>query len=336
MDIRNSLNTIKYTIKEVITQQPLILFFIFLLFFSLIIFLIFIYLMFILQHFLFIVFIIGGILFVISITYSTLRKYKKNWSDLDLVLPLLSGASLIYYTVFLCIFFFGSYYFGSDIYITKIEPNLNHLSFIIAIFAFGTSLFYFVVSQSSTDNKLDLILGEINGLKENSIRCSVTSTERQADTPIEKDYQPVTDEDKIVYEHLFDRHNNLLSHVDALDVKIAQIIALNGLILSITIFSANKAKFIELFFLGIFFIFLSIFIGVYSYKGRAFYIGASKEFFTEYDILPRGEGLKSLKKQLILDIKRNEKMHQKKSRFVNAMIYILVIGLILIVVGYYA
>ncbi len=28
-------------------------------------------------------------------------------------------------------------------------------------------------------------------------------------------------------------------------------------------------------------------------------------------------------------------MHQKKSRFVNAMIYILVIGLILIVVGYY-
>lgn len=51
----------------------------------------------------------------------------------------------------------------------------------------------------------------------------------------------LTDEDKIIFEHLSKRHEDLLSFADALDSKLAQIIALNGLILSF-VFYRGKYK----------------------------------------------------------------------------------------------
>ena len=138
-----------------------------------------------------------------------------------------------------------------------------------------------------------------------------------------------------MFEHLFDRHKNVLSYSDILDTKVAQIIAFNGLILSITLFTATNAKTTLLFFLGMLIIIASILMGVYTYMGRDYFIGASTKFFTDYDKFQEGVGIQKLKKQLILDINRNEKSYNSKAKLFDQTIYLMLIGLLLLLVGYY-
>jgi hypothetical protein len=195
-------------------------------------------------------------------------------------------------------------------------------------------LYYFFIVQFSTDRKLDLISKEI---QENSFSNSIPNKEVIAlPVPIpKKEYLTISDEDKIIMEHLFDRHKNILSYNDILDTKVAQIIALNGLILSIILFNANHAKCFALFFLGIIIIIFSMILGLQCYRSRDFFIGASVKFFSDYDTFPDGEGIKKLKKQLLLDIKRNEKTLNFKANLFNKMLYMMFIGLGLVFGGFY-
>jgi len=152
---------------------------------------------------------------------------------------------------------------------------------------------------------------------------------------LKKDYTVITDEDKIIFDHLFDRHKNLLSYVDGVDTKFSQIIALNGLIISFIIFIAGTAKDFHTFIFGIILIIGSMIIGVFGYFTRNFYPGAAVKFFEDYDSFPKGVGLVKLKKQLLLDIERNEKKLESKANIFNIMIPLVIFGLICILVGYY-
>lgn len=143
------------------------------------------------------------------------------------------------------------------------------------------------------------------------------------------------DEAKILFEHLSDRHKLFFSHVDALDAKFAQVIALNGVILSFIFDKGADAASKALFGIGLFIILASVFIGLFGYISREFYTGASTKFFIKCDQFARGEGIKELKDQLILDIERNVKSHNTKAFIFDLMLILSVIGLLVLVVGYY-
>lgn len=146
----------------------------------------------------------------------------------------------------------------------------------------------------------------------------------------------VSDEDKIIFNHLFDRHKNLLSYVDVLDTKVAQVIALNGVILSFVFFRAGEATSKNVYIYGLFLILTSIVIGILGYAPRSFYVGASTKFFEDSESFRDGEAMKKLKHQLLLDINRNEKAQKFKANILSYMLVFLIIGLFTLVVGYYA
>ncbi len=146
----------------------------------------------------------------------------------------------------------------------------------------------------------------------------------------------INDEDKIVFNHLFDRHNNILSQVDALDTKIAQSAALECIILSFIFFRVEEAASANVYFYGLFLIFISVAIGVLGYAPRVFYAGASTRFFSDCETFSEGEAVIKLKQQLILDIDRNEEGLIFKAKTLRYTLTFLIVGLFTIMVGYYA
>ncbi len=271
------------------------------------------------------------ILIPIVETYSA---YKRNERPFDFYcIPLFLSVLFICLTLVLMLFF-GIL---RDIYINSVELELNHIIFPVAIFALGISLYYFFIVQFSTDRKLDLISRELNEIKEGHNEYPIqdkTRIETSIPSP-KKDYLNISDEDKIIFEHLFDRHNNILSYNDILDTKVAQVIAFNGVILGIVLFNVKNANLPILFFGGVLIIFLNILIGLHAYGCRNFFVGASVKFFKEYDTFLPGVGMKELKEQLLHDINRNQKTHEVKAMLFNYMTYIIFIGLGVILVGYY-
>jgi hypothetical protein len=101
-----------------------------------------------------------GLIFVFSgiMAVYIYKEFKRPY-DL-LIVPLFSSILFICITGLLLFFL----YFFKPIY-DSTEPNLNKISFPLALFAFGVSIYYFVVGQFSTEKKLDLILEEIKKLK---------------------------------------------------------------------------------------------------------------------------------------------------------------------------
>jgi hypothetical protein len=145
----------------------------------------------------------------------------------------------------------------------------------------------------------------------------------------------LTDEEKIIFEHLFDRHKAILSYVDTFDVKLASFVGLNGLILSFSMFSAEKARCYGIFLIGVLIIVSCIIFGYYIYRTRDWFIGASVKFFEDCDNFPQGLGLKKLKRQLLLDIERNQENYEARVSYFNIMVHIMIVGIVLLVGGYY-
>jgi len=273
------------------------------------------------------------LIIIIFSVIETHSAYRRNDRPHDsFFIPLFFSVFFICLTLILMLFF-GIL---RDVYIKSVEPELNHIVFPLAIFALGISLYYFFIVQFSTDRKLNKISEELKEIKDNS-KSDLPKKETVDPTLVlaKKEYLTISDEDKIIFEHLFDRHKNLLSYNDILDTKVAQVIALNGLLLTVFVFNAKNANLWVLYFLGIFTIIISIVTGFLCYRSYDFFIGASVKFFNDYDTFSEGVGLQKLKKQLLLDIKRNQRTHEMKASLFNKMIYIMFIGLFLIVVGYY-
>lgn len=176
---------------------------------------------------------------------------------------------------------------------------------------------------------------------ENKIITFLQSQKNNTDAvePQEKikkeDSVSLSDEEKIIFEHLFDRHKSILAYVDTFDLKIGTLVGLSGLILSFSIFSADKAKTYGIFLIGVTIIVFCIFLGFYIYQTRDWFIGASVKFFEDCDNFSEGVGLQKLKKQLLLDIERNQNNYERRIYYFNKIILIMIVGISFLLVGYY-
>jgi hypothetical protein len=150
-----------------------------------------------------------------------------------------------------------------------------------------------------------------------------------------KTFNPLTEEDRIVIGHLIDTFNHLFSDIDALDTKIAQIIALNGLIVSFVFMKTEVPHLTNVFLLGIIIIITSMTIGIWSFLPKPFYVGPNFSFYYKYDNMSEGEGIKKLKNKLIELYPENNRTHEEKAKFFRYMLILLLIGLIVLIFSYF-
>jgi hypothetical protein len=282
------------------------------------------------QNFLTGIAILVLIIIVLLSILETYYAYKRNDRPFDsFVIPLFFSVFFICLTLILLLFF-GIL---RPIYIASVEPELNHIIFPLAIFALGISLYYFFLGQFSTDRKLSLIL------KLSNEKCPLKTNEPAIsdsnNNDAQKDYVQVTGEDKIIFEHLFQRHNNLLLFIDALDTKFSQIIALNGLILSFILIKSPDVKNIYVYIFGLSLIVLTIIIGIFGYRTREYLTGVHEKFFSAYDSYEPGVGIKKLKDQLVRDIEVNTDTQNQKAKIFDKMLLVNIIALIVVIIGYY-
>ena len=157
-------------LKEFIIKKPLILVCFLLIFLGIVFFLLGIFIRtiplkdFLVDIAIFVFFVI--ILFSALVTYFCYTGIKRPFDSL--IVPLFLSVFLICMTLILMLFFM----MFKSVYISSIEPDLNHIVFPLAIFAIGISLYYFFVAQFSTDKKLDLISEGLMEIKD----CSILNT----------------------------------------------------------------------------------------------------------------------------------------------------------------
>jgi hypothetical protein len=129
--------------------------------------------------------------------------------------------------------------------------------------------------------------------------------------------------------------NRVFSDIDALDTKFAQIIALDGLIISFVFLKTSPPHFINLFILGLVIILSSMTIGILSFSPKEFSSGPHHSFYKKYDIYPTGEGIKVLRDKLVDGYLKNLDIHNQKSELFKYMLITLLIGLIFLLLGYF-
>jgi hypothetical protein len=150
------------------------------------------------------------------------------------------------------------------------------------------------------------------------------------------DIIPLTDEDKIIIEHLFDRHRVSITSGDSIDLKLAQMIALNGIILSFILIKSPEIKNLIVFIFGIGILICAIIIGIIGYRSTEWCVGANEIFFKEWNTkFSSKEGVKKLVDMLSNDIHDNKKNLYRKAKIFDCMLYFNITGLILVVIGYY-
>jgi len=233
---------------------------------------------------------------------------------------------------------------------TKLSLSKQYLWFLITLLTFGSSLGVIsgVIAFFTFNNKFSYVILYFVIVALSIFYCKFQielykswnndeneKIENRNSVNLLKYRFNITDEDKIVFQHLFDRHKNLLSFVDVLDTKFSTAIALNGLILSFTFFRADDASQTKFFILGLFFILSSILIGIYGYFPRTYFAGMNVDFYDQYDDFSWGEGIKELKEQLTLDIKRNEKIQNSRATLFTYVLIFNIAGLTTLIVGYY-
>lgn len=174
----------------------------------------------------------------------------------------------------------------------------------------------------------------MNPLDSESDKISIASPD-QAD-PLKKGQMDNNQEDIIelspesqIFNYLVKQHDRLLRHNDAIDMKIAQGLAFNGVILSFIFDKLYNANLEWLFALGLALIVLSMTIGIYIYSGRLFSDSPRPEFYEECN------DQNELQKALIKDIRGNDEILKFKAYWFNKMLILNVLGIILIIVGYY-
>lgn len=313
-----------------IEKKPLILVFI------LMVFLGFILVMIGLSNFKLLVPIISysviGFLIIFS-GVATILLYNKYERPYDLlIVPLFVSISFICLTGLFMILDF----FIDPTSLTDLTSKVNNLSFPLALFGVGISLYYFVEAQFSSDKKIDDIIIEIKKSKETDEIPPRPEQNKIETSPQIKNESTISEEDKLIMQHLFERHRTSLSSGDAIDLKLAQMIALNGLILSFILIKSPEVKSITIFVLGIGFLVCSIIIGVLGYRSTDWCAGANCNFFKDCGCkFSSMEGIWKLKDMLSDDIQENKEILCRKSEFFNLMLYFNILGIIIVIIGYY-
>lgn len=201
-------------------------------------------------------------------------------------------------------------------------------SIAFSIFIFGITLGY---SNKSIKDQKNLKDELFNYLKKDG---SEKEIKNNSDDKI--DDSSITEEDKLIMQHLFERHRVSLNSGDAIDLKLAQMIALNGLILSFILIKSSDVKNISVFVFGISLLVVSIIIGVIGYRSTEWCAGANTIFFKECgNKFSSKEGLRKLKEMLSDDIQENKETLNRKSEFFNIMLYFNILGLVIVIIGYY-
>lgn len=146
---------------------------------------------------------------------------------------------------------------------------------------------------------------------------------------MEKDSENSEYDTERVFEYIVCQHERVLRHVDALDMKIAQVVALNGVVLSFIFDKLHGANSEFLFEIGLILILLSIGFGVAAFVGRNFSDSPDPSSYGDKDTV---EELRDL---LIEDMKQNLKVQQTKANWFNVMLVLNILGLTFVVFGYY-
>lgn len=155
--------------------------------------------------------------------------------------------------------------------------------------------------------------------------------------------------DKIIFDFLSAKHTETGSDFDALDTKFAQIITLNGVILSITLLS-GKGNYVGIpliFDLGIFTILSSTLIALWKYCPKDYDEGLG--YFSQdpfpfnrpmdpkkpcYELNPLFD-LKKSNRILLSSTIRNMNILDKKADWFQYVLITLFVGLILLIAGFY-
>lgn len=160
-----------------------------------------------------------------------------------------------------------------------------------------------------------------------SLEGDISSKELQHDSNQEDiiEFSP----ESTIFNYLVKQHDRLLRHNDAIDMKIAQGIAFNGVILSFIFDKLYTAKQEWLFALGLAIIVISMIIGIYIYSGRLFSDSPRPEFYEECN------DKSELQITLVKDIRENDKILKFKANWFNKMLILNVLGIIVFIIGYY-
>ena len=113
--------------------------------------------------------------------------------------PLSAAIFLVIVSVELLLLFI----FSKDAFRLVLE-NLSGLEFIIAIFALALAAFYSIDAKLENDSNYKQIQNELAEIK-NCFKKNVPEPEREL-RDYEKDETPLSEDDKIIMEHLFERH----------------------------------------------------------------------------------------------------------------------------------
>jgi hypothetical protein len=170
-------------------------------------------------------------------------------------------------------------------------------------------------------------------------------------------------DEEIIFNYLKDQHQRVLSDLDSMDLKIAQILALDGIILSFVFDKLSVAHCQPIFLTGLFCIIIALGIGVRIYFGMEVCDSPDKRFYDE------SNDPLVLKKALIKDIfgtepvesgncavitnryqhfsceikeffifddnAGNDKILKFKGSWFNIMLSLIMMGLVILITGYY-
>lgn len=135
--------------------------------------------------------------------------------------------------------------------------------------------------------------------------------------------------EKTIFNYIVTQHDRLFRHIDALDLKIAQVAAINALVLSVIITQLRNANSEFLFTMGLTLIIMSLFIAVYAIAVRPFDDSPSPESYGE------GGSFEEFKNLLISDMETNRLLQNNKAKCFNIMLVVYIIGLMLVIGGFY-
>jgi hypothetical protein len=139
-----------------------------------------------------------------------------------------------------------------------------------------------------------------------------------------------SEKDSIFMQHLRDQHSRSLSHVDALDMKIAQGIALSGIVLSFIFDKLWNANSQFIFAAGLFLILISIGLGACAFRCATCKDGPSGDFYFNSSV-----DTEDLKKQLVRELDHNNEIQSEKAKWFDLMLIFNIIGLASLIIGYY-
>lgn len=174
-------------------------------------------------------------------------------------------------------------------------------------------------------------------------------------------------DEKIIFDYLKEQHQRVLSHLDSMDLKIAQILALDGIILSFVFDKLSSAQNQMLFLTGLFCIILALSIGVRIYFGMEVCDSPERRFYRDSndpnilkkalikDIFGEEKPIEEQKtrncalitnrnQQFFCEIKEffifdndegNDKILKFKGNWFNIMLSLIMVGLVILVIGYY-